>query len=196
MALPYQIPVVIRWHLALMIDNIIFQYCDIIFSNSLDSKSVKRLEIALNSCARYVLNLKARSHLSDQDKKLILNTNLSKFYALRCCVIIYKLLNYDKFFCPFYLENLFVVGRSTRKTTRVQVHYKTKHFFHSFKLAGARLWNELPFKFHANPALGDLRSSFFMDPNNWYSSILFLCLLIFLYFFPLKNSCIFCHKIV
>ena len=125
----------------------------------------------MNSCTRYVLNLKARSHLSGQDEKLILNTNLSKFYAWRCCVIIYKLLNSNKLFCPFYLENQFEVGRSTRKTTLVQVLNKTKHFFHSIKLAGARLWNELPFKFHVNPvlALSSLRSLWIPITDTPYS---------------------------
>ena len=63
--LSYLTPHSIRHNLSKSLLASLFQYCDIIFSYSLDSKSGKRLEIALNSCTRYVLNLKAPSHLSD-----------------------------------------------------------------------------------------------------------------------------------
>lgn len=135
-------------------------YCDCLYALSLDASSLRKLHVAVNVCTRYILNVKPRSHIPLANKDMILGMDLTYFLQFRCIKFIFKLLNPDKFKIPSYLTHLFPLANSKRGLSITQCHSNYKAFYDSFRLAGARLWNWLPFRLRARPSIGALQTHF------------------------------------
>jgi hypothetical protein len=77
-----------------------FLYYDVIFSQTF-CEVTDQLNKALNSCARYIFQPPPRQSMSDLSRQ-ILTIDLEKYYNLRKCMTIYRLIHIQE---PAYLAD-------------------------------------------------------------------------------------------
>ena len=116
-----------------------FHYCDAIYSAT-SASTLKRLQLALNSCLRYVLNLRKYDHIS-QYSTFLLGCDLPTYLNFRAVTFMYKIL---KFPVPSYLLPYRSYANSER-TSNLNIPSFTRgcSFDTSFRVRAAVLWNNI-----------------------------------------------------
>lgn len=116
----------------------IFTYCSSVYF-CLSSFSKRKLQVAFNNCTRYVLNLRARDHIS-QHSKYLLGATFESYMNFRLTTLIYKLRSRR----PRYLENLLTDSPSSRLMNLVVPVHNNNFQTKSLTVRAAKLWNSLP----------------------------------------------------
>jgi hypothetical protein len=116
-----------------------FMYGDVLFSRA-GTESFRRLQVAFNSCARFVYGLRRYDHVS-HISKMVLGCTLPCYYRFRACVYIFRLL---KGGTPGYLAELLQTGRSERSVNLVLPPRVSELRARTFFVDGPRTYNELP----------------------------------------------------
>ena len=136
------LPVSIR---KLLVETLIyphFTYCDVVY-NDLSTKLANKLQVAQNTCIRYIFDLKKFDHVSHiYSSNNILRLNNQR--ALHSLVLLFKILKYEA--VP-YLSNHFQFLSSTRlrKSFVLELpRHKRSYMYNSFTIKTAKLWNSLP----------------------------------------------------
>jgi hypothetical protein len=109
------------------------------------------LNLAFNSCARYVYRKRRYDHISIYVLR-ILGCSLESYVKYLVCVFIFKLLLYEK---PDYLYEKFTFVASNRSQYQNGItvgHFRTRVRERTFWIQGLRLWNSL------DPRIRALRS--------------------------------------
>ena len=116
-----------------------FHYCDVIYSAT-SATILKRLQLALNSCLRYVLNLRKYDHIS-QFSTFLLGCDLPTYLNFRAVTFMYKILKYP---VPSYLLPYRSLANSER-TSNLYIPSFTRgcSFDTSFRVRAAVLWNNI-----------------------------------------------------
>ena len=116
-----------------------FHYCDVIYSAS-SVGTIQRLQLALNSCLRYVLNLKKFDHIS-QYSTFLLGCDLSTYLNFRAVTFLYKILNHP---VPSYLLPYRSYANSER-TSNISIPSFSRgcNFSTSFRVRSAVMWNSI-----------------------------------------------------
>ena len=116
-----------------------FHYCDVIYSAT-SATILKRLQLALNSCLRYVLNLKKYDHIS-QFSTFLLGCDLQTYFNFRAVTFMYKILNYP---VPSYLLPYRSFANSGRTSNlNIPSFSRGCSFDTSFRVRAAHLWNNI-----------------------------------------------------
>jgi hypothetical protein len=113
-----------------------FFNCDIVFSH-LSSVDSRRLQVAFNSCTRYVFNLRRYDHLSTHRNEL-LGVPLFDYYDFRVLSFFFKLILSQR---PGYLFADLIGARSVRTSNFI---FPSVSPGSSVLVRGIRLWNQLP----------------------------------------------------
>ena len=123
----------------------IFDYCQVCLTD-IRVEQLNKLNRALNSCVRFIFNLKKRDHISRFYKELKW-LKIENRRKLQLAVQTFKIVNN---LSPEYLKNEFVLlsvhnSRESRSgnTLKIPAH-KTDAFARSFAVSAARLWNSIP----------------------------------------------------
>lgn len=116
-----------------------FMTCDFLMMQA-SAASLNKLKVALNSCIRFVFNLNRFSHVSHLQSKLI-GCPFQNFGKLRCCLLLFKLINYRE---PHYLFSKLRPVRSVRCRKFVIPRYRLTKYGNSFFVRGVAIWNSLP----------------------------------------------------
>jgi len=112
-------------------------YYGAVFCSNLRERDARRLEVAFNSCIRYVFNLRRFDHISSH-RDTLLGMPFKCFLRLRLHVFFFKLI---KSGCPSYLFSDLVRG-SPRTLNYIM---PVGGFRRAVLVSGMRLWNALPF---------------------------------------------------
>lgn len=116
-----------------------FLYCHSSFLG-LSNKQFSRLNLAFNSCIRYVHKLNKFDHIS-MYKTSLLGSDLNTFYDMHTVLLIYKILRNKR---PTYLFSKFSYLRSKRTSNMLIPKNRSKILNSSFFARGVGLWNSLP----------------------------------------------------
>jgi Reverse transcriptase (RNA-dependent DNA polymerase) len=114
-----------------------FFYCDVIYSR-LGVADFRRLEVAFNSCTRYVFGLRRFDHLS-VNRNAVLGIPLGLYFDYRVLLFFFRLIRSG---CPNYLFSSLVRARSSRTLNFV---FPGVYHGGSVLARGIRLWNGLSF---------------------------------------------------
>ena len=116
-----------------------FHYCDVIYGSS-SSGTIQRLQLALNSCLRYVLNLRKFDHIS-QFSTYLLGCDLSTYLNFRAVTFLYKILNPP---VPSYLLPYRSFANSERTSNLTIPSFPRGCDFNtSFRVRSAVMWNNI-----------------------------------------------------
>jgi len=114
-------------------------YGDILYFSA-KRKFLKKLERALNSCTRFVFDLRRYDRLSNH-RNILLGRSFHNHLKLRVCLFIFKILFFKQ---PAYLFNEFNLTISRRANMLLIPNYKSNYYNSSLFVAGIRIWNSLP----------------------------------------------------
>jgi len=106
----------------------------------LDSNSLNKLTVAMNSVTRYVYGLNWDASISSWSKKL-LGCNIENFSYIRSCIFLHKLLNCKQ---PKYLYDKIVFGFHQRNNKLLVPAYQYLNSSRLFFVNTIRIWNSLP----------------------------------------------------
>lgn len=121
---------------SLIIPRII--YCAPLISE-MSHEAFSRLQVAFNSCARYIFRRKRWEHISSYSVK-ILNCSLKEYFKFLSCLFMHKIIYTGT---PSYLANKIILTRSTRTTVIYYPIHRTTFREKSFFVHAARTWNSL-----------------------------------------------------
>lgn len=111
-------------------------YYGAIFCTNLRERDSRRLEVAFNSCIRYVFNLRRFDHITPY-KDVLLGMPFESFLKLRLLKFFFKLKQTG---CPSYLYSVLVRG-SPRSMNYI---LPAGRFRKAVLVSGMRVWNSLP----------------------------------------------------
>ena len=133
-----------------------FLYCDIIYSAT-SVGIFRRLQLAFNSCLRYVLDLKKYDHIS-QYSTFLLGCDLSTYFNVRAATFLFKILKYPT---PSYLLPYRSLANSERTSNvTVPTYPRGSHFDSSFRVRASTIWNNIqPHHIKRSTSLASFKSS-------------------------------------
>ena len=117
----------------------IMTYSGLIYGN-MDSASKQKLQLVINSAARYVYNQRKFDHISMYSKR-ILNCDITNFFNVINLVFIHKLI-YTQ--CPQYLSSKLTYAHSSRTQNLILPNFKYLVTSRTFFVSAVKLWNMLP----------------------------------------------------
>lgn len=117
----------------------VMSYSGLIYGN-LDSESKHKLQLAINSAARYVYRKRKFDHISLQSKTII-NCDLSTFYKIQNLLFLQKLINTH---CPMYLFEKLNFSRSSRTCNLIVSDFNYLVTSRLFFVSVVKQWNDLP----------------------------------------------------
>lgn len=122
----------------------LFDYCSAVFGD-LSGKLDSKLQVALNSCVRYVYGLNWRSHITPYRKQLQWMSARNRRLFLSTCLL-HKILLKSS---PSYLSDLFVyrvpIHASRRLGPQIRIPFSpSQQLLDSFSFHTANFWNSLP----------------------------------------------------
>ena len=121
-----------------------------------------RLQRLPNSCLRYIFGVRRRDHVTPLRRRLgWLRTDTRRQYFT--AVLLYKILNFSS---SSYLRDIFEKRQSSRPergTTRdfTIPQVNSENGKQSFRAAGVRLWNSLPWCIKSLPSLSRFKSALY-----------------------------------
>lgn len=105
-----------------------------------DSQCLRKLQLAINACTRYVYGLRKYDRLHNL-RNVILRCDVKQFLDYRVALFFYKLLSNKQ---PSYLYEKLQLANSTR-TQHLLIRFHSKfQMSNSFYVRGVRQWNALP----------------------------------------------------
>jgi hypothetical protein len=116
-----------------------FLYCDVVYSKT--SAGLRhKLQVAFNSCARYVYGVSRRDHIYDYAYSLLTPylPSEGKFFSFRICCQMYNIISIEE---PGYLHDSIQFGRLGGIIIPRHNYVATAA---SFFVRGAILWSDLP----------------------------------------------------
>jgi hypothetical protein len=141
-----------------------FIYCAPIIIGA-SKTAMHRLNVAYNSCARFVYCVNRFDHISQFSKKII-NCSLPNFLKHCICVFIFKLLLFKQ---PLYLYeklNFMKSNRSYYDNYLVIPRYHSSFRERSFWIEGLRIWNSLSSDIRNSSTLSAFRTGSFAYFSN------------------------------
>lgn len=126
----------------------VFNYCDTVYGPRLYEKTKNAIQRVQNACARFCFGIPKRSHITPYlNEKLILRMEGRR--ELHLTGFVQRVVHNKR---PKYLyEKIYWSGESlnvnTRSKSRQQIsipRHKTKNYKCSWKIAAAKIWNDLP----------------------------------------------------
>lgn len=117
----------------------IFTYCDTVFC-TLDAGSCRRIQVAFNSCIRYIHNLRYYDHVSHLES-CVLGVPLMVYYKFRVACFLYKLIVTAK---PGYLYQRLNFALSSRSCQLLVPRHRTLSYGRTFFVSAIGVWNRLP----------------------------------------------------
>lgn len=133
-------PVEARRKLVIALLLPLFTYADLIFSQSLDFNSQRKLNVAFNSCARYIFNIRRYNSISEYSVKII-GCSLTTLYKYRMCLSVYKIIKFKE---PLYLYTQLQFARSARTCHLIVPVHSSSAMNSSYFVRAVVLWNSLP----------------------------------------------------
>lgn len=136
-------------------------YCDVVQLNA-TADQVARLQKCLNSCVRFIYNLKRDERITPYFKQLGWLKVIER-RKLRTAVEIYKILSTNT---PTYLASSFSYlshfhDINTRSGTKLSIPRHLTDFRHkSFAVSGARLWNTIPEQIRSKKTVQSFRQAY------------------------------------
>jgi len=118
----------------------IMHYHALVYGN-FDSASKGKLQLVINSAARYVYNKRKYDHISNEARN-ILNCDISSFYNVINLVFLHKLINSQ---CPLYLYEKLNFAQSLRTFNLIKPVHQYLVTSRTFFVSAIGLWNSLPF---------------------------------------------------
>lgn len=122
----------------------IIDYMDVVYDPYKSRGSVginNKIEKLLNSCIRYIYNLKKNEHITEYKKKsgLMAAEDRRKLHTLN---LIHKIINNE---APQYLNKLISINKRNERCSNKLLVRKTKNEIHksSFTIGGPIIWNGL-----------------------------------------------------
>lgn len=112
-------------------------YGDTLFFNA-KKKYLSKLSKAVNSCTRFVFDIRPRERLGDR-RNILLGRSLENHLKVRVALFFFKLLSTKT---PGYLYES--VRISERSRNLIVPRNRTNHYNSSMFVSGARVWNNLP----------------------------------------------------
>lgn len=116
-----------------------FTYGDIVLT-SLSSVLRRKLNVAYNSCVRFIYKLRRYDHISIHADS-IFGCSLEKYYDFRVCIALYKLIVTKQ---PNYLFRKLSFSNSLRTLKLNVTRRRTSSMDYAFFIRGIKLWNSLP----------------------------------------------------
>jgi hypothetical protein len=150
--LKYLTPKHIRFKLCKALLLPIFFYSDVIYSDLLSMYST-RLQVAFNSCTRYVFGLKLRDPF-DPFRNALLGLPLSKYFDFRVVVFFFKIIFNKR---PFYLYSQ--LSRGSERTMNYLM--PTVNPSGSVLVRGIKLYNSLPIPIRRSGSVANFESRVF-----------------------------------
>jgi len=117
----------------------IMSYSGLVYGN-MDSASKQKLQLAINSAARYVFLQRKFDHISKYSER-ILNCDITNFFNVINLVFMHKLI-YTQ--CPSYLYNKLTFARSSRTQNLIIPSFNYLVTSRTFFVSAIKLWNSLP----------------------------------------------------
>lgn len=114
----------------------LFTYCDVIYS-ALDSCSLRKIQVAFNSCVRYIYDRRRFDHVSDVADS-VLGYSLEHLFEVRVATHMYKLITSRT---PKYLYDQLSFSGSARTLHLDMPRQNSKHMKNSVLARGSHLWN-------------------------------------------------------
>jgi len=148
------IPVETRRRLIKSLVVPLFLHCDVIFSKS-QSGLQNRLNLAFNSCARYVYNIRSSESISNAASR-ILGLPFGKYLSFRICCQMHRIISTQ---CPRYLYDKLRFGHSSRLHVLHLPRHALTSTANSFFVRGVALWNLLPISVRRERRDGAFRTS-------------------------------------
>ena len=116
-----------------------FMYCDVIYSAT-TTTVFSRLQMAFNSCLRYVLDLRKYDHISQHSSRL-LGCNLETYFKLRVATFLFKIINFP---VPSYLLPYRSAAVSSRTSNLTIPNYPIgSNYSSSFRVRACNIWNDI-----------------------------------------------------
>ena len=106
----------------------------------LDSTSIKKLQLAINYCARFIYCKRKYDHISEESRT-ILGSTLQSYLNIRNLLLIHKII-YTK--SPDYLHCFLKFSNSRRTHNIILPAHKQLTSSRMFFINAVRLWNSLP----------------------------------------------------
>lgn len=129
----------LRKKLVVMLCLPYINYGDVVLGR-LDAFSIRKLQLVLNSCTRYIYSLRKYDSISGYSTA-ILGCNLDSYTKYRWCIYMYKLITLRK---PPYLFDKLSFSRSSRLfNLNIPLHSSTQ-LNNSFFVQAVIVWNGLP----------------------------------------------------
>ena len=116
----------------------IFTYCDAVFC-VIDAASRHRIQVAFNSCVRYVFNLWYYDHVSHYESQ-ILGVPLMVYFKFRVACFLYKLITTAT---PGYLYQRIKFAASSRSCQLIVPRHRTVSYGRMFFVGAINIWNNL-----------------------------------------------------
>jgi hypothetical protein len=149
-------PIETRRRLVVALILPIFLYCDVISSQS-SLGNRRRLNLAYNSCARYVYGVSRSEHISDHARS-IMGVTLDEYHTFRVYSFFSKIVSGGG---PAYLLDKVQFGRSSRTLNVIPPRCLFSNRSNSFFVRGATMWNSLPLEIRSTRSTGAFRKSYF-----------------------------------
>jgi Reverse transcriptase (RNA-dependent DNA polymerase) len=134
-----------------------FQYCDILYSQSSEGNKY-RLKKLYNSCARYVYNINDSRERMSTHARNITGITLDQLHGYRICSFYYKIISQR---LPGYLYDKLRFGHSQRTGILIPPRHHYTDRGNSFFVEGASRWNSLPFEVRSARSVGAFKESYF-----------------------------------
>ena len=161
------LPITVR---KLLIESLVyphFDYCDVVY-NDLSAKLSSKLQIAQNTCIRYIFDLKKFDHVSHiYSSNNILRLNHRR--SVHTLVQLFKILKCNA--APYLANNFpFLSSKRLRETFIIQLpSHKRSHMYNSFTVKSARTWNSLSSELRCCKSLSVFKTKlklFFLQQKN------------------------------
>lgn len=117
----------------------IISYCNPLFS-AMDAGSLQKLQVAFNSCTRFVYRLRRYDHVSALSNR-ILGMSLCDYFKLHKCIFMFKIILFRS---PSYLYENLQFLRSNRSYNLLVPRAKFVQTRNTFFFQSVLLWNQIP----------------------------------------------------
>ena len=114
-------------------------YGDVLFFNA-RKKFLKKIERAINSCTRFVFDLRRIDDISPH-RNVILGCSLVNHLKIRVTSFLHKIIKFKE---PSYLFQSLTISSSLRNRNLLVPRNRTFYYNSSIFVAGARIWNTIP----------------------------------------------------
>jgi hypothetical protein len=145
-----------RLVVALILPKII--YCAPVFAGA-PKNAWRRLNLAFNSCARYIFKKRCRDRISGFTER-ILNCSLEKYICYLSCCFLFKVISTQ---IPPYLHNKIFFSNSKRTGTLKVPLGRTKPRSSSLLVLGVKRWNALSFYTRSSRSLSVFKRNCFRE---------------------------------